>query len=126
MLKPKDILEPINAEAVRQVKLPKEVLLDVVIECFKVLGDRTRAKILYAVQKQPLCVRDLTIVVGISESGISHQLNELKDKHLVRAKRQGNVIYYSIAYQHLHNLLQEAEYYADHVKQNIPDHPKEK
>lgn len=123
MIKHTDTLEPINAEAIKQVELPKEALLEVVVECFKALGDATRAKILYALQKQPLCVRDLAIIIAISESGISHQLSELKEKHLVKAERKGNVIYYSIAYQHLHNLLREAEYYADHIKQNLPDHP---
>lgn len=73
-----------------------------------------------------LSVRDLAILVGVSESGVSHQLRELKDKHLVKAKRDKNTMYYSTAYEHLQNLLKEAEYYADHVKHDIPDHPKEK
>ncbi len=120
----KDVLEPINKAAVQNVQLPQKAVFDHVVECFKALGEGTRAKILYALQEEPLCVRDLAIVVGISESGISHQLSELKDKHLVKVERQGNVMYYAIAYEHLYNLLKEAEYYADHIISGHPDHPK--
>ena len=119
-------LEPIDKKAIQQVNLPHHAVLELVVECFKALADSTRAKILYALQDQSLCVRDLAIIVGISESGVSHQLSELKDKHLVKPKRKGNVMYYAIAYEHVHNLLKEADYYADHVKSNIPDHPKNK
>ncbi len=118
-------LQPIEPKTVANAQklIPSNELLTVVIECFKALGDSTRAKILYALEKQPLCVRDIAILIGISESGISHQLSTLKDKRLVKATRNGNVMYYSLSYEHIHNLLKEAEYYADHVKSNIPDHP---
>lgn len=118
-------LQAINPDSVEkaQSRMPEEMLLDVVVECFKALADSTRTKILYALRKQSLCVRDLAVLIGISESAISHQLSFLKDKHLVEVKRQGNVMYYSIAYQHILNLLKEAEYYADHIRQNLPDHP---
>jgi ArsR family transcriptional regulator, lead/cadmium/zinc/bismuth-responsive transcriptional repressor len=114
----------INKKSLKNAKnrMPEHALLVVVVECFKALGDTTRAKILYALRKQPLCVRDLALLVGVSESGISHQLKVLRHKRLVRAVRAGNVMNYSIAYEHIGNLLQEAEYYADHINKNIPDH----
>lgn len=77
-------------------------------------------------QKKELSVRDIATIAGISESATSHQLAYLKERNLVKAKREGTVMYYSISYQHLHNLLQEAEYYADHVKNGHPDHPEKK
>ncbi|HWY79535.1 MAG TPA: metalloregulator ArsR/SmtB family transcription factor [Candidatus Sulfotelmatobacter sp.] len=103
--------------------LPDEEVFDVVIECFKALAEPSRAKILYALQKKELSVRDIAIIAEISESATSHQLAYLKERHLVKAKREGVVMYYTISYQHLHNLLREAEEYADHVKNKIPDHP---
>lgn len=118
-------IQPINPDSVEQAQtfMPQERLLDVVVECFKALGDNTRTKILYALREHSLCVRDLAVLIGISESAISHQVSFLKDKKLLKVERQGNIMYYSIAYQHILNLLKEAEYYADHIKQNLPDHP---
>lgn len=118
-------LQPINPDSVEKAQkhIPEDAILTVVVECFKALGDTTRAKILYALQKQPLCVRDLAVLIGISESAVSHQLSFLKDKRLVKVKRDSNVMNYSIAYQHITTLLKEAEYYADHIRQNLPDHP---
>ncbi|MHB1377397.1 MAG: ArsR/SmtB family transcription factor [Candidatus Humimicrobiaceae bacterium] len=118
-------IHPIDLEAVTTAKelIPEDELLSLVVECFQALADQTRTKILYALRKQPLSVRDLAITVGISESAMSHQLSTLKDKRLVKAERKANVMLYSISYLHLKNLLKEAENYADHVKSGILDHP---
>lgn len=102
---------------------PSETLLNLVVETFQALGDSTRLKILYALVKSEVCVRDLAILVGVSESAISHQLRILRDRRLVTQRRKGNVIYYSLNDNHLAALFQEAEYHADHVYQAIPDHP---
>jgi ArsR family transcriptional regulator, lead/cadmium/zinc/bismuth-responsive transcriptional repressor len=118
-------LQAINPKSVEkaQNQLPSDAMLSVVVECFKALADATRTKILYALEKHPLCVRDLAVTIGLSESAISHQLSFLKDKRLVKVERDGNVMNYSIAYQHIIKLLKEAEYYADHIRQNLSDHP---
>ncbi len=102
---------------------PSEALLNLVVETFQALGDPTRLKILYALIKSEVCVRDLAIVVGVSESAISHQLRILRDRRLVTQRRKGNVIYYSFHDSHLAALFREAEYHADHVYQNLADHP---
>lgn len=115
-------IDPKRVEQAKEL-LPDEKVFSIVVEGFKALADPTRAKILYALSKNPLCVRDIAIIAGISESATSHQLSYLKDKHLVKVYRKGTVMYYSVSYQHLHNLLKEAEYYADHVKSGHPDHP---
>ena len=116
---------PIDPKRVEQARemLPDDEVFTIVIQGFKALADPTRAKILYVLRKKPLCVRDIAIVAGISESATSHQLTYLKERHLVEAKRDATTMYYSVSYQHLHNLLKEAEYYADHVKSGHPDHP---
>ena len=119
------ISKPINKDAIEngEKSLPQEKLLAVITNVFQALSDHTRVKIIYALVKQEFCVRDLAIVIGISESGISHQLGFLRELQLVKTRREGNVIYYSIAYAHLTAMLKEAEYYADHIENHYPDHP---
>lgn len=115
-------IEPETVQLI-QSSSPPETLLTLVVETFQALADATRLKILYALVKSEVCVRDLAILVGVSESAISHQLRILRDRRLVTQRRRGNVIYYSLNDTHLAVLFQEAEYHADHVYQGIPDHP---
>jgi ArsR family transcriptional regulator, lead/cadmium/zinc/bismuth-responsive transcriptional repressor len=116
---------PIDPEAVTEVRAeaPSDELLRLVVEAFQALADPTRAKMLYALIRRPLCVRDLAIVVGVSESAVSHQLRLLRGWRLVKSQREGNVIYYSVDDHHIAALFREAEYHADHVRQALPDHP---
>ncbi len=118
-------LTPIDPEAVTEVcaEALSDELLRFVVEAFQALADPTRAKILYALIRRSLCVRDLAIVVGVSESAVSHQLRLLKGWRLVKPRREGNVIYYSVDDHHVAALFREAEYHADHVRQALPDHP---
>jgi DNA-binding transcriptional ArsR family regulator len=115
----------IDAEAVqaaRATALPEAHLL-LLVETFEALADLTRARILYALIQQPLCVRDLAILVGVSESAVSHQLRFLRDRRLVKPRREGNVIYYAVDDHHVAALFKEADYHIDHVRQGLPDHP---
>jgi ArsR family transcriptional regulator len=112
-----------EAVAAARATIPSETLIAVVVQMFQTVGDTTRVKILYALMKQTLCVGDLALLVGVSRSAISHQLRLLKDRRLVRGRRDGNVIYYSLDDHHLAALFREAEYHADHVSQGLPDHP---
>ena len=115
----------IDAEAVqaaRAAALPEAHLL-LLVETFEALADLTRARILYALIQQPLCVRDLAILVRVSESGVSHQLRLLRDRRLVKQRREGNVIYYTVDDHHVAALFKEDDYHIDHVRQGLPDHP---
>jgi ArsR family transcriptional regulator len=114
-------IDPGAVDAAREA-LPGPELLAVVVDAFGALADPTRARILYALGRSPLCVRDLAIVTGVSESAMSHQLRLLRDRRVVKARRQGTTIYYSVDDQHVSALLREAEYHADHVRQGLPDH----
>jgi DNA-binding transcriptional ArsR family regulator len=119
------VLTPIDAEAVqaaRSAALPDAHLL-LIVETFEALADPTRARILYALIGRPLCVRDLAILAGVSESGVSHQLRFLRERRLVKARREGNVIYYEVDDHHVATLFKEADYHIDHVQQGLPDHP---
>ena len=120
-----DVLTPIDAAAVQaaQTAALTQAHLLLIVETFKALADPTRARILYALIQQPLCVRDLAILVGVSESGVSHQLRFLRDRRLVKARREGNIIYYVVDDHHVAALFKEADYHVDHVRQGLPDHP---
>lgn len=118
-------LIPIHPEAVAAAQaaaLPEEHL-QLMVEVFEALADMTRARILYALVQQPLCVRDLAILTGVSESAVSHQLRFLRDHRLVRPRRKGNVIFYILDDHHVAALFREADYHVDHVRQGLPDHP---
>lgn len=101
---------------------PADELITLVAEMFHVLGDPTRLKLLYLLMRHDCCVRDLAILVGVSESAVSHQLKLLKDRQLVKVRREGTTMYYSLADHHLGPLFREAESHANHVSQNLPDH----
>ena len=120
-----EALISIDAEAVETARaeaLPDAHLL-LLVETFQALADPTRARILYALTMRPLCVRDLAILVGVSESGVSHQLRVLRDRRLVKPRREGNIIYYAVDDHHVATLFKEADYHVDHVRQGLPDHP---
>ena len=118
-------LKPIDPDGVARARraVPTDGLLAVVIETFEALADPTRARLLYALRKRSLCVRDLAAGTGVSESAVSHQLRLLKDRRLVKSRRRGNLVVYSVDDHHLAALFREAEYHADHVRHNRPDHP---
>jgi len=103
--------------------IPAPALLRLVVDTFQVLADPTRTRILYALAARPLCVRDIAIVVGGSESATSHQLRVLRERRLVKAvRRDRNQIEYRLDDHHVGNLFREAEYHVDHVRQGRPDH----
>ena len=103
--------------------LPRDRLLEMVTDIFRVLGDMTRVKILYALEKTDMCVNDLADITGVSQSGISHQLSYLRKLKLVKTRKDGNTVFYGLRYKHLSAMLKEAEYFADHIKRDLPDHP---
>jgi DNA-binding transcriptional ArsR family regulator len=97
----------IHDEAVREVRqaLIKEDVAVSLAELFKALGDPTRVKILFSLMTRELCVCDLTAVIGISESAVSHQLKVLRTLRLVKYRREGKVLYYSMADDHVEKLF---------------------
>jgi ArsR family transcriptional regulator len=77
-------------------------------ETFRVLGDPTRVKILDALGRGELCVCDIAALAGISESAVSHQLRLLRGMRLVRPRRAGRLVYYTLDDQHIMELLRQA------------------
>lgn len=88
-------------------KLPKDEVLYDLAELFKAFGDSTRVKILCALFESEMCVCDLAALLNVSQSAISHQLKTLKSARLVKYRRDGKVIYYSLDDEHVKHVFDE-------------------
>ncbi|MDB2152831.1 ArsR/SmtB family transcription factor [Clostridium butyricum] len=99
----------IHENVVEMVKnaLPQDEVLYDLAELFKAFGDSTRVKILCALFESEMCVCDLSAILGISQSAVSHQLRTLKASRLVKFKRVGKVVYYSLEDQHIKHIFNE-------------------
>jgi ArsR family transcriptional regulator len=84
---------------------------------FKVLGDETRLRILYALYEKELYVNDLCAQLSMTKSAISHQLHLLKAEGLVRARREGKNVYYSLDDQHVVDILRVTQTHVAHKAQ---------
>lgn len=91
-------------QAVRQALFGEDVAASLA-ELFKALGDPTRVKILFSLMTRELCVCDLTAVIGVSESAVSHQLKILRTLRLVKFRREGKILYYSLDDDHIEKLF---------------------
>ena len=81
---------------------------------YKAMGDSTRLRILSALSHEEMCVCDLAVLLGITESAVSHQLRRLKDLRLVKYRRDGQIYYYSLQDDHVVELLESA---LDHMRE---------
>ena len=88
-----------------QASLPQEDTLSRLADLFKVFGDGTRIRILYVLFEAEVCVCDLAKLLGMTQSAVSHQLRILKQAHLVKSRRDGKTIFYSLADEHVRTLL---------------------
>ncbi|MBQ6842659.1 MAG: helix-turn-helix transcriptional regulator [Firmicutes bacterium] len=95
-------------------RLPDDETLIDRAELFKMFGDSTRIKILYVLSEAELCVQDIAQLVGMNQSAISHQLRILKQSRLVRSRREGKQVYYSIADSHVRTIIDQG---FDHVNE---------
>ena len=74
-------------------------------EVFKIFGDSTRVKIINILLDQELCVNDIALGIGVSQSAVSHQLRILKNSKLVKYRKEGNLTYYSLADDHVEKIF---------------------
>ena len=75
---------------------------------FKLLGDPTRLRILFAIEREPLCVCDIAETLGMTKSAVSHQLKMLRQNDLVRFEREGKNVIYSLADDHVRDIIDKA------------------
>ncbi|MBO5590430.1 MAG: winged helix-turn-helix transcriptional regulator [Acidaminococcaceae bacterium] len=109
-----------NAATVKKVReqMLEEKHLSTVSDFFKVLGDETRMKIIYALSRGELCVTDLAIALEMTQSAVSHQLKLLRMANQVKSRRDGKSIYYSLDDQHVIDILNEA---LTHIRHKISE-----
>ena len=104
-----------------QEKLPKEEELYDLAELYKVFGDSTRIRILFVLFEAEVCVCDLAAALQMTQSAISHQLRILKEKHLVKARRdvksrrEGKSIFYSLADGHVRTIINQG---LEHIEED--------
>lgn len=96
-----------HARAVERVStsLPEDDILYDLADLFRIFADSTRIKILYALYESELCVGAITQLLGVTQSAVSHQLQTLKQSKLVKYRREGKTIYYSLADDHVVTIL---------------------
>lgn len=92
--------------------MPDDEILYDLAELYKVFGDSTRIKILYVLLESEMCVCDIATLLGMSQSAISHQLRVLKQSQLVKYRREGKTVFYSLADDHVRTIINQG---MDHV-----------
>lgn len=102
-------ISAIHPEIIKEVnnKMPDENTLNKVADLFKVFGDFTRVRIIFALFKSEMCVCDLAFLLSMSSSAISHQLRVLKQAEIVRFRRDGKVVYYSLDDEHVYKIFEQ-------------------
>ena len=85
---------------------------------FKVIGDETRVRIIYALSQGEMCVGDISEILGISQSAVSHQLKQLRMEGQVKTRREGKNIYYSLDDEHVVDILNQA---LKHIKHELKE-----
>lgn len=87
--------------------MPDEENLYNLADFFKVFADSTRIKILYVLSQDQMCVCDIAQLLSVTQSAVSHQLRTLKQMQLVKARREGKTVFYSLADDHIQTILKQ-------------------
>lgn len=106
----------IHEDTINRVKgnIPEDEILYDLADLFKVFGDTTRVKILCALLQEEMCVCDIATLLGMNQSAISHQLRVLKQARLVKPRRDGKVVYYSLQDEHVQCIFDQG---LTHIKE---------
>ncbi len=106
----------IHEDVVDKVKsiMEQEEKLYELASFFKVLGEATRVKILYALLKTEMCVGDIALSLDMNSSAISHQLRILKQARLVKFRKEGKMVYYSLDDDHVKNVFEQGFEHINH------------
>lgn len=106
----------IHEETVKQTLniMPSEDTFNKIAEFFKIMGDTTRTKILFALDAGEMCVCDIANVLNMSKSSISHQLGTLRRMDIVKCRRQGKEVYYTLNDEHIKQVFEVALEHIEH------------
>lgn len=95
-------------------ELPGEDTLYDLTELFRIFGDSTRVRILYVLFEAEMCVCDIAALLGLTQSAVSHQLRALKNVRLVKSRREGKTVFYSLADDHVKTIIDQG---LEHVRE---------
>ena len=90
-----------------QKEMPSEDTLYDLTELFRIFGDSTRVRILYVLFEAEMCVCDIAMLLGLTQSAVSHQLRALKNARLVKSRREGKTVFYSLADDHVKTIIDQ-------------------
>lgn len=99
-----DVIHENIVNEIREKMQPKEEYLELA-SLFKMFGDGTRVQILHALEHGEMCVCDLAVLLGVTKSAVSHQLKALRLANLVKFRREAQIVYYSLADDHVKEIL---------------------
>ena len=108
-----DVVDKITSEML------KDDLFYKIADFFKILGDTTRTKILFALDKKEMCVCDIANVLNMSKSSISHQLGTLRRRGIVRCRKEGKEVYYMLDDDHVKDIFEKALEHVLERKENM-------
>lgn len=107
----------VDFEKIEKIKkiLPQDELIFEMAELFKVFGDSTRMKIISALLEDELCVGDIAVLTNSTPSAISHQLRVLKQAKLVKYRKEGKIVYYSLDDEHVREIYEKGREHVEEV-----------
>ena len=105
-----------RVEKIVNEKMPEETELYDLAELFKVFGDSTRMRILFVLFEAEVCVCDLAEALNMTQSAISHQLRILKQNKLVKSRREGKSVFYSLADDHVRTIVDQGR---EHIEEDL-------
>ncbi len=102
--------DAINPELVDKIRpdMPESTILYELSDFFKVMGDNTRIRLLWALEEAEMCVNDLAVLLDMTKSAVSHQLKILRTAKLVKSSKRGKNVYYSLDDHHVKLILEKA------------------
>ncbi|MCL1948438.1 MAG: metalloregulator ArsR/SmtB family transcription factor [Turicibacter sp.] len=106
-------VDPEKVSQIRELAHQDEAIYDLA-DFFKLFGDSTRLKILFALSHGEVCVGDLAEALGLSQSSVSHQLRTLRQNNVVKFRKMGKIVYYSLDDEHVGNLLNQGLEHMNH------------
>ncbi|PKM52258.1 MAG: transcriptional regulator [Firmicutes bacterium HGW-Firmicutes-7] len=101
-----------------RARMPSDENLYDLADLFKVFGDTTRIQILSGLVESEMCVCDIAVLLNMTQSAISHQLKVLKDARLVKGRKEGKIVYYSLDDHHVNNIFKEGFTHINEDKHN--------
>lgn len=107
----------VDFEKIEKIKkvLPQDELIFEMAELFKVFGDSTRMKIISALLEDELCVGDIAVLTNSTPSAISHQLRVLKQTKLVKYRKEGKIVYYSLDDEHVREIYEKGREHVEEI-----------